>query len=382
MSKVQTIFAIILLEIIAITAIIRIIPNRIFYTRPYNSNYYADIYSHSQYVEGESAQRSIGDDGLYPFAGYYYITGGDPSQVNFENPPIGKYLIGSSILVFGNENIIYLFYALAILGVTYALSKHVLKNTLYALLVVTILSVSSFFQIQFIPSNTNQLSVALLDLPLTVFFLLGMYTFITAKGTFKQYAISSILLGFAFSTKFFPSLILLLPVLFWDLRKDKKKLKKWFISLIAIPIIYIASYTMYFVHHPSLIEFIKYQRWIISWRLGNPFVVGNIWRTIFTGRYINWWDGGVVVDQEWTIGFAIITILGIFGGIRALVQKRNKRTVIAGVCGVYLLYLTVNTVGVARYTLIIFPLLSILAIDLITGVSGIIKKWQKSMLKQ
>ena len=48
--------------------------NSNFYTRPYDEKYFAELYSTSQYVKG-AGSIGIGDDGLYAFAGNYYITG-------------------------------------------------------------------------------------------------------------------------------------------------------------------------------------------------------------------------------------------------------------------------------------------------------------------
>lgn len=71
-----------------------------------------------------SGSKGIGDDGLYAFAGYYYLfQGGDVSAVNFEHPPLGKYLIGVSIFLFGNENVINIIYFALILIITYKIGQ-------------------------------------------------------------------------------------------------------------------------------------------------------------------------------------------------------------------------------------------------------------------
>src|SRR3989344_3460516 len=81
------------------------------FQKPFDFKYFSDLYSKSQYVLGEKSIGGIGDDGLYAFSGYYYFfQKGDVSAVNFEHPPLGKYLIGLSIFLFHNElfiNIIY-----------------------------------------------------------------------------------------------------------------------------------------------------------------------------------------------------------------------------------------------------------------------------------
>ena len=71
-----------------------VIQNKNFFLRPFDPVYLSDLYSKSQYVLGQKSKGGIGDDGLYAFAGYYYLfQRGDVSSVNFEHPPLGKYLI-------------------------------------------------------------------------------------------------------------------------------------------------------------------------------------------------------------------------------------------------------------------------------------------------
>src|SRR3989344_4258098 len=61
-----------------------------YFLRPFDADYFGKLYSESQYVIGERSVGGIGDDGLYAFAGYYYLFDrGDVSAVNFEHPPLG-----------------------------------------------------------------------------------------------------------------------------------------------------------------------------------------------------------------------------------------------------------------------------------------------------
>lgn len=94
-----------IINILLILSLIRIFlfvyNNGKVYSKQYDHYEIGKIYSGSQYVKGPKSERPIGDDDLYAFAGYYYLLqGGDISAVNFENPPIGKYLIGFINIVF------------------------------------------------------------------------------------------------------------------------------------------------------------------------------------------------------------------------------------------------------------------------------------------
>src|SRR3990167_7825817 len=135
--------------------------------RPFDPDYFSGLYSTSQYVLGEKSKGGIGDDGLYAFAGYYYFfQQGDVSAVNFEHPPLGKYLIGLSIYLFDNELFINLVYFMLLLIVTYKTGRLYLDKSA-ALLPLCILLVDPLFLDHVIRSQ--------LDLPFTLFFVSAVY---------------------------------------------------------------------------------------------------------------------------------------------------------------------------------------------------------------
>src|SRR3989338_6716182 len=109
------------------------------YIKPYDFDYYADQYLHSQYVEGEGSKYIISDYDLYSFAGHYYFTGGEVSRVNFENPPLGKYMLGLSIYLFNNQAVIYIAYAVLYLIVTYLFGQLLFKNQPVTFITLTLL---------------------------------------------------------------------------------------------------------------------------------------------------------------------------------------------------------------------------------------------------
>jgi 4-amino-4-deoxy-L-arabinose transferase-like glycosyltransferase len=242
----KRIIYIFLLVSVCVNFIGNILAQQRIFTRPYNRAFFAKKYSESQYVIGSSS-KGIGDDGLYAFAGQYYITGGDPTRVNFENPPLGKYLIGVSILLFNNENMIYIIFAICMLVGTYLLAYLLFHDHLIAVIAVFILTISRLFQMQYIPTDVDQLSITLLDLPLALFWLYGVLSFLLSKKYRGMYIISSLFFGLALVTKFFPALILFLPVFFIYLWKYRRRdIVIWLSSLILIPLIYVLSYSRFF----------------------------------------------------------------------------------------------------------------------------------------
>ena len=121
----------ILPSLLIILSVLRIIFTvylyRSYYLTPYNHKRMSFIYENSQYVKGPLAKLDISDEGLYAFAGYHYLYDlGDVSGINFENPPLGKYLIGLSLALFNNEYIISLIYSCFFLLITFLLAKSLL----------------------------------------------------------------------------------------------------------------------------------------------------------------------------------------------------------------------------------------------------------------
>ncbi len=322
------------------------------YLEKYDHAKLGKIYSESQYVKGTLATSSIGDDGLFAVAGYYLLfQGGDPSQIHFESPPLGEYLIGLSILVFGNERVISLIYGVLLMLVTYKLTLLVSKNKLISTTTIFLLSSDKLFQ--------QQLSMSLLDLPQSLFFILGLYVFIVGLKRNKIFIIlASLLFGVAFTIKFFPVLIFLIALfIFWIFKTDISKFKLFLLSLLVIPVIYLVSYSVYFYYHPSFIGFINFQKWVIIWRSGNPVKIGNIIFTFLIGRYRSWWDSSWIVFREWTLVNPILLTSSIF---LPLVVKNKKNSVLLYLYIIFIIffmYVLIGTTGVAKYLLPVYPLM-------------------------
>lgn len=329
------------------------------FLRPYDYNYFGKLYTDSQYVQGQKTRGGIGDDGLYAFAGYYYITGGDISQVSFESPPLAKYLIGVSILLFHNELVINLFYAVFLILLVYRLGFVLTGNHIIGAVASFLVSVDPLF--------TTQLRLSLLDLPMTIFFLAGFYFFICGAKNTKQkksFFLSAFFFSLSFTTRFFPILPVLLSLMALSLYK--RGIKYWvpfafFVSAL-LPVVYLLTHAVYFRDH-SLMDFFRYQLWILHWRLGEPFVPGNIFSTILTGYYRSWWEKGVwLYRDDWSILIPLVFILGFLG----LWRWRHKfpHSVVLWVVIVFLIYLATATVGITKFLLPIYPLVAIPALEI------------------
>ena len=163
----------------------------------YDSVYWQDRFEHSQW-QLPLSKRIIGDDGLFSFVGYKLTNGMDPSSINAETPPVGKYLLGYSIALFKNPVYISLFMGIGSLILFYLIATRILKNKTYALFTTLLLFLDPLFFSQFWH--------AWLDMP-QLFFLLAnilLLLSLTSKhGKINTFLVlgSGLMLGFFSQTK-------------------------------------------------------------------------------------------------------------------------------------------------------------------------------------
>ena len=105
------------------------------YLSRFDPQYWKQRYEKSQWVTFNSKQ-PIGDDGLYAYAGWEYVHGKNPILNSPQVPPLGKYLIGVSEVVFNNQNIFALIVGLVTLFIFYRYNLILFKDKLYAFIPV------------------------------------------------------------------------------------------------------------------------------------------------------------------------------------------------------------------------------------------------------
>lgn len=331
--------------------------NRSLYLTKYNYAYYSDRYLNSQYVKSQAATYIIDDYDLYAFSGYYYISGGEVARVNFENPPFAKYLIGLSIVLFKNQLVVYLFYGLAYLWITYQLGKTIFKDDLIAALSSLLLTLDPYFN--------RSITAPLLDFPAGLFFLIGLYFFLKAKN-WRMHALSAVSFGLLIASKFFPYFFFIIIYLgLYQFIERRKTFLPFLLTLPLTGLTYLLSYSQYLTQH-SFWEFIRYQWWIIRWRMGNPIVLGNGFRVIFSGKFKPWWESTEVLHQytaEWTIILPIIVSLAILSIF--LFWKNKLFRLVYGLIVIFFLYYNLLTEGGLKYLAPYYALFSIFSVALI-----------------
>lgn len=284
------------------------------YLTKFDANYWEMRYNKSQWVISNS-KNSIGDDGLYAYVGWNYITGGDPTLLNAEIPPVGKYIIGIGEITFQNQNILILLVGLSCLGVLYLVNIRIFKDKLLSFIPV--------FLFSFDPLFSSQLRAPYLDTMYLLFLLLALLCTLQ-----KRYVLSSLMLGLFAATKFpAGSLFLFAPIFTWVFLYDRKGFKKYLISLLLWPLVFLLSYTMYFVKGGSMIGFLGVQKWIVHfYQTGVKSSPGIVYPMILFGNWYTWF-GGLQKVSEWNLLWPISFIGSVFAALPLAPQiiLRSKR---------------------------------------------------------
>ncbi|MFH1959362.1 MAG: hypothetical protein ABIJ22_03490 [Patescibacteria group bacterium] len=77
-----------------------------------------------------------------------------------------------------------------------------------------------------------------------------------------------------------------------------------------MPTIYLAQYTMFFVHDHSLVDLIKFEKYRFAWWTGDRTMPKFlIFQNLFTGQYPAWWEDNLMMkNKEWNISIPLIFI--------------------------------------------------------------------------
>lgn len=359
----QKLAVFILLLVLAANLGLRIFEYREEYLTKFDSIYWQNRYLKSQWVDPQSKE-PIGDDGLYAYAGWAYIKGADPTTINAEMPPLGKYLIGLSIIIFQNQNFFSLLTGILVLYCFYKLNFLILKNNFWALLAVVLFSLEPLFY--------QQLRAPYLD-TLYLLFLLFVFYFLL-KEKFFLLAIS---LGLMAATKNTVSTFILVSStcgLYLFIRQ-RKNFAPFLVSLPLSIMVLFLTYSRYFLLGHGFREFLGVQKWILNFYVvGAKGTVGMVFAMLLLNKWSTWWNG-IIKISEWQITWPILLIAGIWSLVSSILKRKGDRlSLIVIWLVIYLIFLSFIPVW-PRYFLLIIPFMYLLAIDLAReAVRNIIRK--------
>jgi len=271
---------------------------------------FGEKYSKSQYVLGPKSTEWISDSELYVYAGYAYMLGQDPTTINFEHPPLGKYVTGISQLLFGNAYLINLGLFIILLVMTHYLASILISNEKIKALVILI------FAIQ--PIIFSQLQFALLDMSFTIS-ILGIFVCLHRKFSkaWLKYLSLGILLGMVAAIKYPIPFILIPSLIIGVVAFREKQIQFLLFTGLGAVTVYLLSYTLYFYHDHSLVDFLSFEKYRYVWWTGDRTMPKFlIFQNLFTGHYPAWWDGGAEqITKEWNIMLPALFSMFVFSFI-------------------------------------------------------------------
>lgn len=269
-------------------------------------------YQNSRYVQGDKSSDIISDSRLYALKGYLFIDKNLP-LTNFEpgHPPLASYFMGISNALFGHPlwaNII----AGSVFFLTFYWFLCQVSNQRLATLAFFTLIIQGLINQQFVETY--------LDIYQLLFALIGIasfqYWWRSDRDIFLF--ICQISLGLMLSTKFFLSGIVLpisltLGVLAGN---SLKKFLKFVFSMFFIFVGFGIGHLSFFIHNGSIVDFIRFQRYVLNWWAGSPIVPPfQMWDLVFFNRWHTWWGSGILSVPEWSPLWAIFLVGGLVSPI-------------------------------------------------------------------
>lgn len=321
------------------------------------------IYLDSQYVN-KHPKGWIPDEVVNAYAGGAYVQGVSPILIAPDTPPLGRYLIGLSALLFNNENIITLLSAIGSLIMMYLIGMQVFKKHLLALLPPLFIS--------FEPLFFNQLIYTpLLDIIQLFFLLLGFYFFNLALLTKNKqvffFILANIFLGCFIATKFYITGITVaaawIATLF-ILRRTKDMLLL-FATLPIAGIVLLLTYVRVLFDHYPLLKFLGIQKYVFLYHKSQLMYPFSVWALLLFNKWYVWFGSNPIIsDAQWRISWPLITFGTFITGILMLVKKIKISLPVIPLLSWVIIYLLFFSAGqiTSRYFVILIPVMYIVAL--------------------
>lgn len=340
-----------------------------FFSRSYFEQYesYQRAYYTSQYVQKKDPG-IIPDQTLEAFAGGAFLRGINPILVIHDQPPLGRYLLSLSVLVFDNANtIMVLFFLFSGIGV-FLVSKLVLQSTLFSFFPLAIFVNEPLFINKFY----NSPLLEPIQLPFIIF---ALYFFIKGTISKKNYArwfiSTTIMLGFVISIRFFMLgffLVLAMSMYFLIRKKFDKRFVIFFLTLPISIVILIISYIRTIQLGSSILDIFSIQKYIYVYHKSQLTMPFSFWDLLFFNKWHTWWgERKIISDSQWVFYWPVTTVLAItfsfLGLLKKLMLSEAEKIIIIWVV-MYSLFLSLGETS-TRYFSPLLPFIYIISIDLL-----------------
>lgn len=332
-------------------------------------NYLESSYYSSQYVKKENPG-IMPDETFEAFVGGAFLRGVNPIHIVHEHPPMGRYIIAFSILLFDNAHTLIIPLLVLSLAACFLIARTVIKNSLLALIPVAIFSQDPLFisKIQYSP---------LLEPIQLPFVLLSLYFFIRGikdEKSFRWFALASLMVGFVISIRFFILGMTLFCAMFLYFMIKKRFNMQFIYFVISTPIsliVLFASYTRTILDGYSLWQIMGVQKYIFYYhqtKLENSF---SFWDLILFNRWHTWWGNrSIIHDSTWFIVWpmAIFSAFSFLIASLVRIMRMNEEEKVLSIW--VLVYCGLLSIGnsTTRYFLPLVPVLYILMVSFLVRI--------------
>jgi len=244
---------------------------------------------YSAYTSGTS--NFLSDDELYAFVGWQYLNGVPPDDpFNSAHPPLAKYLIGLSELIFTNQALLGFMLSISTLILAYLISRRFTSVFPIALLSPLIISLDKMY-IRFS-------TIAMLDIYPTFFAALALFLLLLSE---KKWATPMlyVTIGLAISCKWTAAFLIFLPPAYYLLTGKRLHLKRYPLYLAIAALAYASTYAVTFISGKNLLDLIALQYQMLTVHRGNRLQMGSpppLW-TLF--NFLTGVEGPTIIQTVW-----------------------------------------------------------------------------------
>lgn len=333
-------------------------------------------YYSSQYVN-KINPGIMPDNTFESFVGGAFLKGTNPILIVHEHPPMGRYIIGLSILLFDNAaTLIIPCLFLSLLGI-FLIAKLVLQNNFLSLIPVAIFANEPLFFSKFIYAPLLE-PIQLMFIIYTIyFFIRGMMS----KHAFLWFILSSVMLGFVISIRFFilgAFLTLSLITSFISTKKIAvKHLLQYIVSLPISIVVLLLAYTKTIQDGYSILQIFGVQKYIFFYHNSKIIEPFTFWDLILFNRWHTWWaDRQIISDSVWNPFWPVVLVLVSLYIIAVVLRKMqfslSEKIILCWVIS-YCVLLSIGT-STTRYFLPLVPFLYILSVSFLVKLTRLIEK--------
>lgn len=318
------IFSCVVLMIIAMFRPILILyqERETFFTKGYFTQYgfLKKLYSNSQYVKKVNPG-IIPDQALESYAAGAFLKGINPINIIHDQPPLGRYILSLSVLLFDNPNtIVVLLLFLSGLGV-FLIARLVLNNFLLATLPFGIFINEPLFINKFY----NSPLLEPIQLPFIIFALYFFIQGVVKKEFAKWFILTSIMLGFVISTRFFMLGVVLVFSMITYFLISKRFDRKFLTFILSLPlaiVVLLVSYARTIHLGYSPIQIFGIQKYIYNYHRAQLSLPFSFWDLLLFNRWHTWWGArSIISDFQWIILWPISIILTIIYLLTGILRK-------------------------------------------------------------